>query len=153
MSTIPAYRIVKKKYSEGAFDGEGARLFGGRWNSKGNSCVYLAGSESLAILEILVHIEAQPILDHYDLFELQLPKETTMFLKALPENWREEPAPPETAELGDGWLETNISLALAIPSVIVPREWNFILNPNHSEFERVITQAEALQFDLDPRLF
>ncbi|VAW49212.1 hypothetical protein MNBD_GAMMA04-573, partial [hydrothermal vent metagenome] len=73
MSSIKAYRIVKSKWVNTAFDGEGAKRYGGRWNSKGVVCVYLANSISLAMLEILVHINQQSLLKHYQLFELELP--------------------------------------------------------------------------------
>lgn len=152
MSELVLYRIVKRKFSSSAFDGEGARLFGGRWNSKGRACVYLAGSESLAILEVLVHIQAPDILSQYDLFKLSVPRKQALFLNDLPDNWRDDPAPYETAEIGDEWLASNASLALAVPSVIVPREWNFILNPQHPGFEAAINSAEQLNFTLDDRL-
>ncbi|RJG42455.1 RES family NAD+ phosphorylase [Motilimonas pumila] len=152
MSDLALYRIVKRKFSSSAFDGEGARLFGGRWNSKGKACVYLAGSESLAILEVLVHIQAPDILSQYDLFKLHVPRKQALFLSDLPDNWRDDPAPYETAEMGDDWLASKASLALAVPSVIVPREWNFILNPKHAGFEAAISSAEQLNFTLDDRL-
>lgn len=155
MTGIKAYRIVKQKWADSAFDGEGAKRYGGRWNSRGKACVYLAGSESLAILEILVHLDTQRFLTHYELFELQLPKRNVVYLdpEKLPACWREEPAPPETAEIGDVWLSEGSELALALPSVIVPREWNFLLNPKHRAFAGVVKRARRLDFEPDKRLF
>ena len=155
MSGIKAYRIVKQKWIDSAFDGEGAKRYGGRWNSRGKSCVYLAGSESLAILEILVHLDKQQFLTHYALFELHLPKQDVVYLDAekLPACWRDEPAPPETAAIGDAWLIEGGGLALAMPSVIVPREWNFIVNTKHRAFADVVKHARLLDFEPDRRLF
>ncbi|OJA05935.1 RES family NAD+ phosphorylase [Halomonas sp. QHL1] len=154
MTEITAYRLIKRKYQDNAFDGEGARVYGGRWNSPGNACVYVASSESLALLEIMVHLESYRLLNAYALLRVTLPAESIMGVGAedLPENWQEAPAPAETAELGDGWLASGQSLALALPSVVVPRELNYMLNPAHPLFDQIIATAEALPFQPDPRL-
>lgn len=154
MSEITAFRLVKRKFQESAFDGEGARLYGGRWNSPGNACVYVASSESLALLEIMVHLESYRLLNAYALLRLTLPTESILSVgvEDLPENWQEAPAPAETADLGDGWLASGQSLALALPSVVVPRELNYMLNPAHPLFEQAMATAEALPFQPDPRL-
>ena len=154
MNEVTAYRLVKRKFQETAFDGEGARLYGGRWNSPGNACVYVASSESLALLEIMVHLESYRLLNAYALLRLTLPTESILSVgvEDLPENWQEAPAPAETADLGDGWLASGQSLALALPSVVVPRELNYMLNPAHPLFEQAIATAEPLPFQPDPRL-
>jgi RES domain-containing protein len=154
MSSVLAYRLIKKKWLDLAFDGEGARLYGGRWNSKGQPCVYLAASESLAMLEVMVHLEDYSLLRHYSLLEIPLPEASILHLPAknLPADWRDEPAPPSTAGLGDGWLQSVQSLALAVPSVIVPRELNYLLNPSHPDFIRVAQKAKEVDFLPDERL-
>ena len=153
MSEVTAYRLVKRKFQESAFDGEGARLYGGRWNSPGHACVYVASSESLALLETMVHLESYRLLGAYALLRLTLPAQSILSvgMEDLPEHWREAPAPAETAELGDGWLASNQSLALALPSVVVPRELNVMLNPAHPLFDGIVATAEALPFQPDPR--
>ncbi|WP_022947677.1 RES family NAD+ phosphorylase [Methylohalobius crimeensis] len=154
MSDLTAYRLVKRKWAAQAFDGEGAKRFGGRWNSRGNPCIYLAVSESLAILEMLVHLDDHRLLRHYVLFELALPDREILYLASenLPDCWRDDPAPPETAEIGDSWLKEHASLALAVPSVIVPREWNLLLNPAHPGFAEVVGRAREQPFEPDRRL-
>ncbi|WP_133491546.1 RES family NAD+ phosphorylase [Alcanivorax sp. 24] len=154
MSSIPAYRLVKKKWQATAFDGEGARLYGGCWNSRGRSCVYLAGSESLAILEVMVHLGDYSLLHHYALMEVRLPAKAVQTLpdKQLPDDWRDEPAPPSTANVGDSWLDANTGLALAVPSVVVPREQIYLLNPGHSAFPKTVAAATPLPFRPDARL-
>lgn len=152
---ITAYRIVKKKWAGNAFDGEGARLYGGRWNSRGQSCVYLAGSESLAILEILVHLDNARQITHYALFSVELDEKDIMLLDhdSLPHNWQEDPAPADTADLGDEWLSSQSSLALCVPSSIVTRELNFLLNVDHPAFDNMMDTKVELEFSMDTRLF
>ena len=151
---IQAYRIVKKKWANSAFDGEGARLYGGRWNSAGKSCVYVASTESLAILEVLVHLNDSTMFDDFTIFILSLEASDIMTLEHenLPDNWRENPAPSETAELGDEWLTSNLSAALATPSTIVPRELNYLLNTSHPRYKEIIATASELDLKLDSRL-
>lgn len=151
---ITAYRIVKKKWAGNAFDGEGARLYGGRWNSRGQPCVYLAGSESLAILEILVHLDNARQITHYALFAVELDEKDIMLLDhdSLPHNWQEDPAPADTADLGDEWINSQSSLALCVPSSIVTRERNFLLNVGHPAFDKMINTKVELEFSMDSRL-
>ena len=149
------YRLVKKKWAYAAFDGEGAKRHGGRFNSKGKACVYVSASESLAILEVLAHLDYQDLLEHYALFTLPLPTDDMLQLAIddLPTDWRSEPAPPETAFIGDQWLDSQSSLVLAVPSVIVPREYNYLINPAHPKFAATIGAARELEFTPDTRLY
>ena len=151
---ITGYRIVKKKWAANAFDGEGARLYGGRWNSRGQSCIYLAGSESLAILEVLVHLESAHQINHYSLFSVDINEKDMMLLETqnLPKNWQEDPAPSETADLGDEWLTSESSLALCVPSSIVTRESNYLLNIAHPNFSALLKSMVELEFTMDSRL-
>ncbi|WP_304526791.1 RES family NAD+ phosphorylase [Halomonas sp. I5-271120] len=154
MTSVRGYRLVKRKWLKTAFDGEGARLYGGRWNSKGKACVYLASTESLAMLEVMVHLEDNQLLKEYALLEVTFPEELLMQLPEdlLPADWRTEPAPPSTAEIGDDWLEEQSSLALAVPSVVAPRETNFLLNPEHPAFQVLADGVKEVDFSPDSRL-
>jgi RES domain-containing protein len=129
-------------------------LYGGRWNSVGKSCIYLASSESLAILEILVHLNNSKTIAEYELYSVEFYAKDTMFLSAdnLPDNWQEDPAPQETAEIGDDWLSRNESVALSIPSTIVVREQNYIINISHPQFEEMLKTIKQLEFSMDKRL-
>ncbi|MFJ4144936.1 RES family NAD+ phosphorylase [Pseudomonas sp. NPDC089734] len=151
---IHVYRLVKRKWLAQAFDGEGAKLYGGRWNSKGRACVYCAGSESLALLEVLVHLDNSSLARHYVMLELPISEERILNARSdsLPPDWREEPAPPSTASFGDAWLDSGQSLALAVPSVIVPREFNYLLNVQHPSFKAAVARAKELEFAVDSRL-
>lgn len=152
MSNLLAYRIVKKRFASSAFDGEGSKLFGGRWNSKGKRCVYAGSSQSLSILELLVHLRDDSILTEYTLFTVSLKEEDVMALSEFPDNWNEHPAPPETAAIGDQWLEHSPSLALRVPSVVVPSEYNYLINPSHPRMKILLDSMEESPLDIDPRL-
>lgn len=146
--------MVKSKWLDSAFDGIGAKRTGGRWNSKGRLCTYVSSSVSLALLEVMVHLRSYDLLASYVLMELEFPSDSALSLpdEDLPLNWREFPAPPETADIGDIWLTDSISLALSVPSVIVPMERNFLLNPDHDGFTAAVATARAVDFSPDPRL-
>lgn len=148
------YRLVHSKWAAQAFDGEGARLYGGRWNSKGQLCVYTAGSEALAILEILVHLNNRNALKQYRLFQLTIAAEEVLSVSPanLPFSWQQQPASIDTARIGDSWLAQRASLALSVPSVIAPRENNILLNPQHSHFNQCLATITELEFLPDPRL-
>ena len=148
------FRIVKKKYAGTALEGLGAKRYGGRWNSKGTPVVYASDSIALAALELLVHLKRPELLAHYVILQLGLTDDQVLGLErdALPADWRNDPPPPSTAEIGDEWVDNGASLALAVPSVIVPEQYNFLLNSEHPNFQAVADQATSFPFELDLRL-
>src|SRR5580698_84984 len=113
-----AWRITKQKYAEGAFDGEGARLYGCRWSSPGTRVVYAAESLSLAVLEVLVHLQHTPTLSAYCVFTLDFPDECVITPSSFAKNWRIYPTSVENQQLGDGWVATGTSLVLRVPSAV-----------------------------------
>lgn len=147
-----AWRVVRTRYAESAFSGEGAFRYGGRWNSRGRPMVYTSGSRALAALEILVHLN--PPL-HFEYRAMQVAMEETHLEKIavsrLPSDWRSQPSEPETRAIGDRWLRESRSVVLEVPSVIVPEESNFLLNPLHPDF-RSLKFSKSQPFSLDPRL-
>ncbi len=152
---LNAWRLVTPKHGDqrDAFSGEGARLFGGRWNSPGTPMVYSSASLSLAALETLVHADRRRFERDYVTFKLHLPEELVLELREsdLPEDWRARAVSEGARRIGDAWAEARASVALSVPSVIVPNERNYLLNPLHPRFsELVIDPAEA--FRLDARL-
>lgn len=150
---LSAWRIVKEKYAPTAFTGEGAALVGGRWNSAGLRAVYVSSSRALAALESLVHLNP-PILFRYVAIPVSFPESLVEITapSSLPDDWRESPVPPSTQRFGDQWLRESRSAVLDLPSVIIPGESNFLLNPLHPDFPKVtIGKPEAFAFD--PRLF
>ena len=157
--TLIAYRVVKASRKEDAFSGEGARRAGGRWSSKGMQAVYCASTLSLAVLEILMHIEDTALLGSYGFFPMTMPKSLleTIPVASLPANWADFPAPIETQALGDAWLRAKSAAVLQIPSAAfqgIPYgvlETNYLLNPNHPDFAHIkVGPFQSLR--LDPRL-
>jgi RES domain-containing protein len=148
-----AWRLVKAKHMASAFDGEGARLFGGRWNSVGVPMVYVSQSIALAVLEILVHLEDPQLLSFYHLCRVEWEEEWVQVLDVagLPENWRDAIAPATLKGIGDDWIRSGSSAVLQVPSAIIPDEANFLLNPRHPDFSRM-TLGAPQAFDFDPRL-
>lgn len=148
-----AWRIVKTRHVAEAFDGEGARRFGGRWSSPGTAVVYTASSQSLAALELLVHLQASQILDSYSVIPVTFEEHLIEVaeLGALPADWRQSPVPITVQAIGDQWVEEQRSVVLRVPSVIIPVERNFLLNPAHRDFA-VVTVGAASSFQFDPRL-
>lgn len=151
--TVVAWRIVKRKYVRLAFSGEGARRFGGRWNSIGVPMIYAAQSQSLAALEILVNIEAGELLDHYVVIEVGIDASMIIEVDAstLPRNWRGDPPPARVKAIGDSWIAQGSSAVLQVPSSVIPAEANFLLNPRHSDFHR-LHMGKPIPFRFDQRL-
>jgi RES domain-containing protein len=150
---IHSWRLVHARYVAHAFDGEGARLYGGRWNSPGRPAVYTAGSLALAALEVLVHMQSRKALSNYWKVRLAFDKSlgTTVTVADLPPNWRQGRAPKETQAVGDRWLAEGVTPILQVPSVVIPEEWNYVLNPTHPQFAE-IQQGVPEPFTFDPRL-
>lgn len=148
---LTLWRLTKAQYAQTAFDGEGARLYGGRWNSPGRSVVYLAGSLALAALEILVHVKSQRELERYVKIRVEAPEGLTSTVEALPENWQQGRAPDETRAIGDRWLEAGKTPLLRVPSVIIPEEHTYLLNPQHPRVGK-FSMGEPERFSFDLRL-
>lgn len=148
-----AWRLVATSWSHAAFDGEGARLSGGRWNSKGVPVVYLASSLALAALELLVHIDYEVALRDHVAIPVEFREELllTADLGSLPEDWGSPEGRSHTQALGDAWVRSGASALLAVPSRIVPIELNYLLNPAHPDVEKLAV-GSARPFRYDPRL-
>jgi RES domain-containing protein len=115
--------------------------------------VYTAASQSLAALEMVIHLDSSELLHEYVVFEVGIDESLIerLDLARLPRNWRVEPPPPKVRELGDAWVKSGASAVLQVPSATLPAENNFLLNPHHPDFPKlVIGKPSAFQFD--PRL-
>jgi RES domain-containing protein len=137
---IKLFRISDPEFAktpEDMLSGQGSFLFGGRWNSPGYRVVYLAESLSLAAYELLVHVPDQ-VVAPFRRISISVPEDLILTLdeSALPEDWQ-NPGHPDLAAIGDSWIESNSSLALSLPSALVPGEKNVILRPDHPDFKSV----------------
>lgn len=149
---VQAWRIVMKAQLPSAFSGEGARLFGGRWNLVGVPAVYTASSRALAALEMLAHLSTYRVDMGFVFvgvrFDAALMEAVTP--SSLPADWQRHPPPRSTQVLGSEWImRQGASAVLRTPSAIIPEEWNYVLNPRHRDFAAIQTcPPEPFSFDL-----
>lgn len=147
------YRISKEKHAKD-LSGNGARLSGGRWNSKGLPVVYTSGSIALAMAEVLVHISAGLIPDDYRLVTIEIPDSISIEIldeTSLPGKWKTLGMMPVTQKIGNNFLINLKAPCLKVPSAVVPGENNILINPEHPDFAKVkILKMES--FDFDERL-
>ena len=153
MAEVVGWRIVKDKHAASAFSGEGARIFEGRWNSAGVRMVYCSEHVSLAALEILVHTQPVTMRDKFRVFRATWDDAVMVSVdsRKLPKGWNTQPPCPISKQIGDEWIRSGRSAVLAVPSVIVPLERTFLLNPKHGEFGKIKIKEQG-SFSLDPRL-
>lgn len=147
------WRVTKRAHAATAFDGKAAARYGGRWNSPGIRVVYTSGTKSLALLEILVHLDVGVPLPRFVAFTVTIDDHLVERLPArrLPREWRTTAGLAATRRIGDAWLREGRALALAVPSVVVPEELNYLVNPAHPAFAR-LKLGRAVPFLLDRRL-
>ncbi len=144
-----AWRIAREKHAATAFSGEGAAKNGGRWNSRGVPVIYASGAKSLAALETLVHLNP-PMPFKYVAIGITFDDAIVEIVpaKALPSDWRVEPPSPSSKRIGDAWVIQARSAVLAVPSVLISGELNYLLNPAHPGFNQIsIGKPERFTFD------
>lgn len=144
------YRLTKKKYHLD-LSGKGAELHGGRWNSKGIPMLYTSESRALAFAELAIHIPVGIVPKDYFLITIHVPG-TARILKLssgdLPADWRSNPHSNTTQKIGDLFIVESKHLVLQVPSAVVPGDFNFLINPNHSQIKEVrIDKVELFEFD------
>ena len=147
------WRIVKRRHARTAFDGDGARRYGGRWTSAGRRAVYTSATIALATLEMLVHLDSNDLLGSYLLFEVTFADDLVqrLDLQRLPADWNGYPVPAAARALGDAWLDGGRTPVLRVPSAIVGIEFNYVLNPEQKHFRR-IRIGPAQPYRIDRRL-
>ncbi len=153
MADVTVWRLTREQYADSAFSGEGARQYGGRFNSPGTPVVYASGTLALALLETLTGLERYHQLSNYVFFRATLSEGLVSEVseETLPTGWDRHPPPSQSQEMGDRWADQEESVALRVPSVVVPYSFNYLLNPSHPAFDEVeIGAAEA--FPVDRRL-
>lgn len=153
MSEVLVWRVCSATYAETAFDGEGAKLYGGRWSPVGIPVAYAAESRALAVLEVLANVDEPERLVHlaWVLVPAVIDAELIEKPARFPTTWRQFPHSPETQQFGATWVREARSVALRVPSAVVPGEFNYLINPAHADIERVIV-GKPEPFAFDPRL-
>ena len=147
------WRIASAAHA--TFDGEGARRYGSRWTPRGRPAVFTSATLSLAALERFMNTDAD--LERVDLLTIAVNIDKniaieTVTVAELPADWRKYPAPPTLATIGERWLRASKSPVLSVPSVVIPDERNFVLNPTHADFARLVINPSE-PFSFDPRMW
>ena len=146
------YRICHANYKDD-ISGNGAKLYGSRWNSQGTAMLYTSENASLGALEMLVHLNFTEVPIAFYLLTLWLPDTTSVTslqVNKLKTNWRSDDQ--YTAFMGDEFIRLKENLCLKVPSAVVQEESNFLINPLHADFKKVRIES-AKPFVFDNRLF
>ncbi len=146
---MKVFRLTKSKFASD-LSGEGSKLYGGRWNHKGIPCVYLGSSRAMCVLEFSVHVKREEIPNDLVFVEIILPQCEILELSVnnLPKEWSELSV---SQDIGSSILKENKYLIFQVPSAIIPEEFNYILNPLHPDFSKVIIENISA-FQLDNRI-
>jgi RES domain-containing protein len=149
---LRTYRICKTRHQP--FDGSGAAIYGGRWNSPGHPVIYAVSSFSGALLEILAHAGRDRLPGPHHLITIDIPL-TVPILRIVEENvpgWNMPEAEVSRA-FGDAWLAARKTAVMLVPSVIgAPHESNVVINPHHPDIAQLrISEPKPVRWD--PRLF
>ncbi|WP_341501317.1 RES family NAD+ phosphorylase [Gallaecimonas sp. GXIMD4217] len=156
MARITAWRVADPEFAKTAeemMSGEGAFLYGGRWNSKGTHMVYLGSSLALAAMELLVHLGRSDVLMTFNKMPVHFDEALVMELDlgSLPDNWADATMASSVMETGNTWVQEGQSLLLKVPSVVIPGEFNYLFNPQHPDADQVLF-GDITPFRFDPRL-
>jgi RES domain-containing protein len=148
------FRVLRAAYARSPFDGEGSYRYGGRWSSPGTRLAYASEHQSLAMLEFFVHLDPEDAPDDLVLATANIPdgvsREATEARK-LPAHWRDVPAPPALAQIGDEFVKKAQHCVLLVPSALSENEKNWLINPRHPDFKQIVVNApEPLRYD--PRM-
>jgi RES domain-containing protein len=148
------YRLTRRKYAY-ELDGKGAALSFNRWNSKGVAMVYTSSNRALAFAEVAVHLSFHQLPVDYVMIEIEVPdsiKIATLNSDLLELDWYRFPFHPSTQQIGDEFIKANKRTLLKVPSAVVQGEFNYLLNPNHKDFN-LISIADVTEFRFDQRLY
>lgn len=143
------YRITTHKYAQLTASGRSAR-----WNRYGEFVIYFAGNISLACLENVVHRDSEGLIGNFSLMSVEIPKKVSIKkiqIKDLPENWSDKFNYEICQEISTNWLNNLESCVLCVPSVIVPLEFNYLINLQHPDF-RFIKLLLVEEFTFDNRI-
>ena len=150
---MTVFRIEREKHLKNTLSGIGASMSDGfRWNSLNTSLVYTAESRALATLEIAVHLDLSEDLPNDRFYvEIDIPDDIPVFevnINDLPESWNAKPPTTLTQAIGDDFILYNEAAILKVPSSIVPQEFNYLINPNHIDAQKIkVIKSYRMSFD------
>lgn len=151
---MEVFRLSRKKYADG-LSGKGSAIRGARWNSRGVEVVYVASSRALAMSEILVHLNSGMIPNDFEMLTIDVPGDISpeeVDLNLLPTGLTSFADLSHTQKIGDGFLNKARNCLLKVPSVVVPGDYNYLMNPHHSDFSK-IKVIDQVDFPFDQRFF
>ena len=145
---MKVYRISKSEYAHD-LTGTGAKLFGGRWNHINVPCIYTAGSAALAVLEYSVNVNVAFVPRHLSLTVFEIEEKHIHIAEPLPADWAAVPAPLSAKDFVSAFLYDKVPV-IRVPSVVIPSEYNFLLNP--SAVGKAFRLLEVQEFTYDMRI-
>jgi RES domain-containing protein len=149
---VKVYRVSKSKYKND-LEGIGAKLYGGRWNNIGVSCLYTSESRALAVLEFASNVELAliPRALHISCYEVPESEFVVFSEKDMPGDWKEAPSPQSTKDFGSNYFKDPNILGIRVPSTIIPDEFNYLINPESDELGS-IEALDSKDFIFDVRI-
>jgi RES domain-containing protein len=152
---ITTWRLDKAKHAKEAFTGERARRVSGRWNHEGIPVIYVSESLALSVVEKFVHLGFDASHIKFVYFKIDIPDGVSVEkLKSsdLPDDWTAKPPQDSTKEIGSDWARKSETAVLRVPSVLVPKSWNYLLNPSHHDFNNIHI-SDPMPFVFDSRMW
>ena len=140
------YRISRLKYAQD-LSGTGAKKYGGRWNHRGIPVLYTSSHISLAFQELLVNADSFQVRGSFQIVGIKIPEEVSVKYVAknkIPKNWCSNENIHPLGDLGTKWLKQSRVLVLAVPSAVIPLEYNFLVNPEHSDFDKIKIKTSSV---------
>lgn len=151
---MEVFRLARKKYPI-ELSGKGASISGARWNSKGTEIIYCAQNRALAMVEVLVHLSLATLPSDFSMLTIYIPDEVSLEIlnpKLLNIDWNVFPCTFETPLLGDDFIKRSEACVLKVPSAVVKGDFNYLINPFHVDFYKIII-TEQNDFPFDKRIF
>jgi RES domain-containing protein len=151
---MEVFRLCREQYCK-TLEGKGAALYGGRWNSRGVELIYTAVNRSLAMAELVVHLSLATLPADFYMMTIHIPDDLTISeinINDLPFGWNSFPHSGVTRRVGDQFVAEHINCILKVPSAVTKGDYNYLINPYHSDFEQ-ITVSAVEKFPFDRRIF
>lgn len=152
--TVTVYRLTKLRHQNQIFSGLGGLYADGRWTIRGHPVIYTSASISLAVLEYTLNYRRHGWVPASVLGRAVIPDEVRIEVVSptdLPRNWSAADSPPQLRAIGQRWLDAGAAALLKVPSAVIVEEWNYVLNPQHPDFTKLILQKPK-RFQFDRRL-
>lgn len=148
---MQVFRISRQKFSD-KLQASGAS---NRWNKSGQNVIYTGCSRSLSTLELVVHRASIIPTEVYKVMVVEISNKASIkeiSISELPENWNTLEAYSRLQDIGSSWYESQETLALKVPSAVISKEFNYVINTEHPDFKNHIKLFSIENFLWDSRL-